>query len=818
MAGPGFPNPIMDPIIFGLGTLTGAGALWSIRRLYRLRPPTEGLGDLLGWAFLIDEGIILMKDGSFLSGFELKPPDLDTISAAEANSVTDTVHDMLMLLGEGYGIEMNVRRSHSTTYPIPGPSDFPTVSLELMERERQRQYEQRGSHYCLQHNILLTYTPPKEMWSKWELPMIHGSRTELDYTQILSGFKQSMGEVQSLLASRFRVTPLCSKGMLTECHSALTGQDEHVESSPNSYLSHTLASDDFQTGFYPILGGQHLFVVTISSLGAKTKVAEGAFMNRIPFHGRWHMRFVGMNRHVASRRIKRQQTNWFHQRRGLRKLIVSGEEEFEDQDALDMQRETATAHAEASSGRVRFGYFTNTFILRHSEMQKGLAESQILLHALRDQGYTCAMETINATDAFIGSLPGHGYANLRRPLLSSRNIAHLFPVSTPWQGNDRCPSPLFPDGSSALACTRTSGGVPFLLNLHQGDVGHTLVIGATGAGKSVLVGWIALNFLRYPQSRVHIFDVGRSHQIPCYAADGAHFSFGQEAPCPLQPLRHIHEENERLWALSWLETLYDLAQDLPDAENRLVLSETLNLLGQSHPRNRTLSALQLLLPESLRSTMIRYTSQGPYGNMFDGDRTISTSERMQVYELGHILDLGDSVIVPILLALFRRIERTLDGTPTLIVIEESWAALLRSRFAQQIKIWLLTLRKHNVAVLLVAHSPSQIMSLPNAGLITESCPTKIILPNPEAWTEKGSAMYRSLDLSARSIQAIAQAKPKRDYFYKSPVGSRLFELNLGPMARTLLMPLPGLNGEASRKRIQDAIRKHGHDFLHELTR
>ncbi len=804
----------MDPLTFGIGTFTGAGAIWAIQRLQHLKRPVEGLGDLLGWAFLIDEGVILMKDGSFLSGFEINPPDLETTSAAEANSVTDSVHDMLMLLGEGYGIEVNVHRKHSTEYPIQGNHHYPTATLKAMEHERQKQYEKIGNHYTLRHTLLFTYTPPREFWSRWETPMVQGHRKNFDYTQTLSDFNRILGEVCTLLAGQFRITPLSNSELLTECHCALTGQNDHVKTPPSGYLSRTLASDDFQTGFYPVIGGQYLFVATIASLGMQTQVAMGSFLDQIEGECRWHMRFIGMDRHTAGRRIKRLQTSWFHQRRGLRKLIAPEEDGFEDQDAVDMQHEAASAYAESSSGRVRFGYFTNSFILRDQQMQRGLARSQELLQVLRDQGFTSALETINATDAFIGTLPGHGYANLRRPLLSSRNIAHLFPVSAPWKGTPTCPNPIFPTGSPPLACARTQGKMPFMMNLYQGDVGHTLVIGATGAGKSVLVGWLALNFLRYPNSRVHVFDIGRSHQIPCMAADGIHFSFGTTNP--LQPLRHIHEEAERLWALTWLETIYDLANEVPSADGHLALAETLDLLYQSPPEHRTLSALHLLLPQPLQSTIMRYTVDGPYGRLFDGDQGLEASSRMQVYELGQVLDQGDAVLVPLLLTLFRSIERTLNGAPTLIVIEEAWAALLRSRFAERIKAWLLTLRKHNASVLLVAHSPSQIAALPNATLITESCPTKIILPNPEARTEEGAAMYRALDLSPRAIDTVSSAKPKREYFYKSSSGNRLFELNLGQIARSLLMPLPGMTVETSRAHIQEAIRNHGHDFFHHL--
>ena len=807
----------MDPLSFGLGTATGAGALWAIRRMQLMNIPTEGLGDLLGWAFLVDEGIILMKDGSFLSGIEIYPPDLEVESAAEANSVTDTVHDMLMLLGEGYGIEVNIHRRYRQVYPLEGDHDFPTASLRDMENERKSQFERIGNHYSMHYTLFVTYTPSRELWSKWERPLIQGHSVGLDYEQILAQYRHTLAEVHALLKSRFGVTSLSSDDLLTECHTTLTGRVESVNACHNTYLSYSLASDDFQTGFYPMIGGQHIFMVTVSSFGNQTKVGRGSFFHQMDGVGRWHMRFVGMSRHAADRRIKRLQTNWFHQRKGLRKLIAPSEDGFEDQDAIEMQQESAAAHAESSSGRVRFGYFTNVVILRDTDMKSGLTQAQNLMQLLRDQGFTCCLETINATDAFIGSLPGHGYANLRRPLLSSRNIAHLFPVSAPWKGRYTNPNPLFPPHSPALACAQTSGGIPFNINLHQGDIGHTLVIGSTGSGKSVLIGWLALNFLRYSNSKVHIFDVGYSHQVACWAAEGTHFSFGETNSNALQPLRHVHLEGERLWALTWLETIYDLAQHALSPDDHLALADTLELISQSESNHRTLSAFHLLLPHSVKSTMFRYTEEGPYGSLFDGDTQTDCSRRMQVYELGQIMDQGDAVMVPLLLALFRSIERTLDGTPTLIVIEEAWAALLRSQFAERIKAWLLSLRKRNAAVILVTHSPAQIAALPNAALITESCPTKIILPNPEARTEEGIAMYRALDLNTRAIYAIAEAKPKREYFYKAAEGGRFFELNLGRIAQTLLMPLPGMNTETSREAIQKAIREHGQAFFNHLS-
>jgi len=284
----------------------------------------------------------------------------------------------------------------------------------------------------------------------------------------------------------------------------------------------------------------------------------------------------------------------------------------------------------------------------------------------------------------------------------------------------------------------------------------------------------------------------------------------------LQPLRHLDTDADRMWALSWLEAVYDLCRAMPDATGRRHLSRALELM-QLTPRDyRSLTALHLLLPLQLQDALEPYIINGPFGLLLDGDRALTHTARMQVYELGKVLKLGDAAVVPLIMTLLRRIERSLDGTPTLIVIEEAWAALLRSRFAARIQEWLLTLRKHNAAVVIVAHSPAQISALPNAALITESCPTKIILPNPEASSPETAPIYRAIGLNARDIKSIASARRKQDYFYKGISCSRQFELALGPAARALLMPAPGMNAQEYRVKVRDLTANCGNDFLNQL--
>ena len=122
-----------------------------------------------------------------------------------------------------------------------------------------------------------------------------------------------------------------------------------------------------------------------------------------------------------------------------------------------------------------------------------------------------------------------------------------------------------PPKTPPLMMVEGRGRAPYRLHLHHGDVAHTLVVGATGAGKSVLVGSLMMSWLRYPKSRVVCFDVGRSHEVLTHAAGGVHINLGQEGAKALQPLRRLDTETDHLWAVSWIASLCELPKDYGDA-------------------------------------------------------------------------------------------------------------------------------------------------------------------------------------------------------------------------------------------------------------
>jgi type IV secretion system protein VirB4 len=171
--------------------------------------------------------------------------------------------------------------------------------------------------------------------------------------------------------------------------------------------------------------------------------------------------------------------------------------------------------------------------------------------------------------------------------------------------------------------------------------------------------------------------------------------------------------------------------------------------------------------------------------------------------------LGQKHLVPILLYLFHRVEQRLEaGTPSLVIIEEAWVTALHSLFGAAVEGWLRTLRKKNAAVVFVSQSVADVVNSPRRDVILESCPTKIFLPNPEAEGDHVRRLYESIGLNRRQVQILATALPKRQYYVVSPLGRRLINLGLGPVALSFV----GMAGRDANVQVNEQMTAHGRSW------
>ena len=238
---------------------------------------------------------------------------------------------------------------------------------------------------------------------------------------------------------------------------------------------------------------------------------------------------------------------------------------------------------------------------------------------------------------------------------------------------------------------------------------------------------------------------------------------------------------------------------------RKALWRALELLAASPSRTLT-DLVNTLQERELRDGLHHYTLAGGLGGLLDATTDSLGAGRFQVVEMSHVMAMGEKNLVPVLLYLFHRVEQRLaEGRPSLLIIEEAWITALNSVFGARVEEWLRTLRKKNAAVVFVSQSLADVVHSPRRDLILESCPTKILLPNPEAESEHVRKLYQGIGLNARQLQLLAMAVPKRQYYYSSPLGRRLISLGLGPIALSFI----GMAGREAVMKATDLMAAHG---------
>src|SRR6202012_995377 len=228
-----------------------------------------------------------------------------------------------------------------------------------------------------------------------------------------------------------------------------------------------------------------------------------------------------------------------------------------DSDAANKAADADLALQELGADYAGQSYVTATVTVWDRDPRAASEKLRMAEKVIQGRDFTAMPETVNASNAWLGSLPGHVYANVRQPPISTLNLAHMIPLSAVWAGPERDEH----FDAPPLLHGKAEGSTPFRLSLHVGDVGHTLIVGPTGAGKSVLLALMALQFRRYPKSQVFAFDFGGSIRAAALAMAGDWHDLGGALsedvldPVALQPLARIDDVGERGWAAEWISAI-----------------------------------------------------------------------------------------------------------------------------------------------------------------------------------------------------------------------------------------------------------------------
>jgi type IV secretion/conjugal transfer VirB4 family ATPase len=798
-----------------------------------LRSKAAGVADLLCFAALIDGGVVLTKEGALIAGWFFRGPDVASMTPEEKNYRVARLNTALAGRGSGWAWWFDASRLAAASYPSPTASHFPDPISAMIDGERRRQFLREGAHFETEHALTIMYTPPLRRQSRiveWVYDDDDPEAQPPPSDRHIAMFNRVRDEIEDVLGDLLQLrrmgsftidggggtSPRMQDELVNYLHYCVTGQLTGID-IPNCamYLDALIGGQELWTGDTPRIGETFIACVAIEGFPSASWPFMTETHDKVPVAHRFSSRFIALDQHLAISELHAYRRRWGQWKRSFLRQVFRTPGGYVNEDAATMERQAESAITDANSALVSFGYYTPVLTLMGPNRAELMDGARALAREIGREGFACRVETVNTMEAWLGSIPGHSHPNVRRPLIHSLNLADLAPASSKYAGRDIYPSPQFPANSPPLMHAATTGATPFRLNLHVGDVGHTLVLGPTGAGKSTLLCMIAAQFLRYEAARITVFDKGRSMLALALAVAGRHYELTTEdGVTGICPLAFTHEDTEAAWAEDWIAACCELQTGSPPSPAQTQqIRRAITILAQGEGgEGRTLTDFcATVQDQAVRDAMRYYTLGNPLGNLLDARADGIAGSHLTVFELDEVMGFGPRGAIPVLLTLFRRFERSLTGAPALLILDEAWVMLGHNVFAAKLREWLKTLRKANCAVVLATQSLSDAARSDQLDVLLESCPTKILLPNEEA-TRAGTPqvmgprdLYALFGLNAVEIDIIANAAKKRDYYVISPEGRRLIDLGLGPIA----LAFAGVSAKEDVARIKELAASHG---------
>jgi type IV secretion system protein VirB4 len=774
---------------------------------------TGNFYSLLPWNYItkFHEGVVVQKDGILQRSFAYRAPDADSLSEMEIDSLSVRVDSFARRLGQGFAFFFEVQRFSSQEYPRARfSSAFDTLAPYLVERERERSFTSVGSHFESCYYITVAWRPPVESLKKLASIFVQGaSGTDAGIMrENVEFFVNETNALVGLLSNSMFIRPLDNRETVAYLHSSVSF-NRHPVNFPHTQilLDRVLPDSELHTSRTMRLGGHYIPIVGVVDFPEYTFPAIFENLNRARIEYRWVTRYICLSKDEAKKEAAKKEKS----HRGSKKSVMQSIAETTagpgagstvvNHGAGIKEADSIDAGVELETDQASLGYYTSCVMVWDRDYKMARNKAEFVMNIVNGAGFTCKEETWNALESFVSMMPGQCYSNYRALPVMSYNLSHCVPLSSVWAGlrvNAHAGQVSGVD-LPHVTCS-TLEGTPFYFNLNPGgDVWHTAIWGPTGAGKSTLLNLLEAQFYRYPNSQVIVFDKGRSCRQICLASGGLFYEPAAEGGSGIsfQPLRDLETDRDLMDAVDFLESLFIVNDVAVTPAIRSAIMENLLLMRGIPMADKTLTtfvhyANSYLDPDTkkpvLREALRDYLyGEGKYGTVFDSAVSmLSLDTRFLAIEMEALMNRGDNCVVPALLYLFNMVEKKFDGRLTLLVLDEAWLFLKNEIFSERIAEWLKVLRKKNVAVVFATQDVADVVKSPLKTTIAQQCLTKVFLADNNAATSTMAPVYRDIGLTETEIQFIHNAQMKQDYFYTSPLGRRMFQLDLGPLTLALL--------------------------------
>jgi type IV secretory pathway VirB4 component len=409
--------------------------------LREYRNKADRLADFLPWAALVAPGVVLNKDGSFQRSARFRGPDLDSATPAELIATTARLNSALRRLGSGWAIFVEAVRRPAQDYP---DSDFPDPASELVERERAAQFAEEGAHFESGYFLTLLWMPPAEDAARAESWLYEGKAEKgINPKELLDLFIDRTERLLRLVEGFVpEVAWLDDSETLTYLHSCISTRSHRVRVPETPmHLDALLADEPLTGGLEPRLGRAHLRTLTVVGFPSATFPGLLDELNRLAFAYRWSTRAVMLDKTDATKLTAKIRRQWFAKRKSvaaiLKEVMTNEASTLLDSDASNKAADADAALQELGADHVGQAYVTATVTVWDEDPALAAEKLRLVEKVIQGRDFTVIVEGMNAVEAWLGSLPGHVYANVRTPPISTLNLAHMIPLSAVWAGPER---------------------------------------------------------------------------------------------------------------------------------------------------------------------------------------------------------------------------------------------------------------------------------------------------------------------------------------------------------------------------------------------
>src|SRR5215471_15378422 len=578
----------------------------------RPKPAPDRVSDKIPWRAVIAPGVVLQKDRwqTLQRTYAVRGPDVMGLAREVQGALIMQANTVLKKLGGKWMLHAEAQRMRVTDLP-PLPEETPLLVRVLDADHRARLLADPGireTTYFL--TLSWTPTPPSlQRWGRWFVrgpgsPARPMSGLETVVREFLDQSDYFLDLLKGVLAD---CRPTTTPETLTYLHSCVSDRWFRVGLLANlNDIDHQLCDTALDpAGWYPQLGRWHLRVCSVNGYPRQSVVGIMRDLEALPLDFRWCTRWLGLERHEQDGVLRKAQGAWVHEEKGLSDRLsenLSHEPtRVLNRDATNKAEDVDIARQEIGADLLAYGQFTSTVTVWDEDPEVADQKRRLVMQAFAAREIATVEEGAHLVAAWFSSHPGNRVDNVNQTHQSSLTLAHFMPgLTAAWRGPEQ---DAFLHGGPWFY-VQTEQHTLFRVVNHLRDLGHFLVLGATGAGKSTLGNWLRAMWMQYANAQAKLFDIDGHGRLLTLLLGGSWFDLGGPT-ARFQPLRHIDDPLRRGIAIQWLLDLMEEYHVPVTATVQAHIGANILKLLKHPPHERTVSQLLTLMADGARETELK---------------------------------------------------------------------------------------------------------------------------------------------------------------------------------------------------------------------